>query len=105
MLHAAGGEEAIHVAQERVERGKPIQLALVDLRMTPIGGVETIRKIHEVDPGTRFVIVTGFAFEAEKAKAELLGGLAVEIVAKPFQFEELFEIVLKNCKLWDEENA
>lgn len=105
VLHAAGGEEAIHVAQERSERSRPIQLALVDLRMSPIDGVETIRKIHEVDPRMRFVIVTGFAQEAEKAKSERLAGLAVEVVSKPFEFQELFEIVLENCKAWDLENS
>lgn len=105
VLHAAGGGEAIRLARERSDRNKPIQLALVDLRMTPIDGVETIRKIHEVDERMRFVIVTGFAAEAEKAKLQHLDALEVEIVAKPFQFAELFEIVLENCKAWDRANG
>lgn len=105
VLHAAGGEEAIRVAEDRAEKNRPIQLALVDLRMSPLGGVDTIRRIHEIDPRVRFVIVTGFSNEAEKAKAELLDGLSVEIVSKPFDFKALFEIVLDNCKAWDLANS
>ncbi len=105
VLHAAGGEEAIHLANERSAKNLPIQLALVDLRMSPVDGVEAIQRIHEVDSRVRFVIVTGFAGEAEKAKSELLAGIEVEIVSKPFKFNELFDIVLENCKAWDLENS
>lgn len=105
VLHAAGGEEAIRVVEERNEREKTVQLALVDLRMTPINGIETIRKIHEVDPKMRFVIVTGFAAEAEEEKREKLRGLEVEVVSKPFEFEDLFSRVLDNCKAWDRMNS
>ena len=105
VLHSTGGEEAIRLASNRSAKERPVQLALVDLRMTPVDGVETIRKIHEVDPRVRFVIVTGFASDAEKSRAEHLAGLEVDIVSKPFKFEELFDVVLANCEAWDRANS
>ena len=56
---AASGDEAL----EKVEMRKP-KVALVDLRMPGLGGIELARRAARSAPGTAFILYTGYGDRA-----------------------------------------
>lgn len=74
---AASGEEAI----ERFDR-EPFDVVLLDIKMPGIGGMETLRRLKEMDPGVTILIVTGYPSIDTAVKAIKLG--AYDYITKPF---------------------
>jgi DNA-binding NarL/FixJ family response regulator len=60
VAEAANGEEAVEAAQ----RLKP-DLVLMDLRMPIMGGVEATRRVREVSPASRVLVLTTFHEDEE----------------------------------------
>jgi signal transduction histidine kinase len=59
---ATQGLEGIKIVTEQKEKGLPIKVAFIDMRMPPgIDGAETARRIREVDPNVEIVIVTAYS--------------------------------------------
>ncbi len=77
VITAGSGEEAL----ERFDR-EPFDLILLDVKMPGIGGIETLRKLKEIDPGLTVLIVTGYPSTETAVKAIKLG--AYDYVTKPF---------------------
>lgn len=65
---AADGETAVRLAQELAP-----DVAVIDVRMPGMGGIEACRKIREVSPATQVVILTSFADEEALVGAMLAG--------------------------------
>ncbi|MEX2355611.1 MAG: response regulator transcription factor [Thermaerobacterales bacterium] len=79
---AASGEEGLAIARER-----PVDLAVVDIMMPGIGGLEVLRRFRRGDPDLPVLLLT-----AKDAPADELVGLeagADDYVIKPFTFEIL----------------
>ena len=74
---ASSGEEAI----EKFDR-EPFDLVLLDIKMPGIGGIETLRRLKEMDPGVTILIVTGYPSIDTAVKAIKLG--AYDYITKPF---------------------
>ena len=56
------GQAALEAVKKSIEKNEPYSLAFVDVRMPPgWDGVETIKKIWEVDSNIQIVICTAFA--------------------------------------------
>ena len=68
-------------------------LALVDIKMPGISGIELIRQAREAGFGVHFVILTGYS-EFEFAKAAISLGVE-EYLLKPVDEEELVRCVRK----------
>ncbi len=66
---------------------KRFDLALVDIKMPGIDGVELQRRMHEIDPGMLVIIMTGYA-SVETAIAALKNG-AYDYVSKPFDPDDI----------------
>ncbi len=79
---ARGGQEALAVA----EREEP-HLALVDLTMPDLGGLEVLRGLRQRYPDLRVILMTAYA-TAESAVEALREG-ALDYMIKPFSLEEL----------------
>ncbi|MDQ6650500.1 MAG: response regulator transcription factor [Actinomycetota bacterium] len=79
---AAGGEEALALA----EQTRP-DVALMDLSMPGLDGVETTRRLRTVAPATRVVILTSFS-ERERILAALEAG-AVGYLLKDAEPDEI----------------
>jgi DNA-binding NtrC family response regulator len=77
VITAGSGEEAL----ERYDR-EPFDLILLDVKMPGMGGIETLRKLKEIDPGLTVLIVTGYPSTETAVKAIKLG--AYDYVTKPF---------------------
>lgn len=101
VLHAAGGQEAINIGKSRAARGRPIQLAFVDMKMSEKDGIETIRELYEIDPRTIFVIATGFAEAAYEKIGSELGAIPVQVIPKPFEMSGIYQTAVQMCLRWE----
>lgn len=72
-IHASGGEEAFGIVKTALEEDRPIAVAYIDIRMSPgWDGVETTRKIREIDPDMEIVIMTA---HTDHQLSEIIDGM------------------------------
>ncbi len=65
----------------QIASGDPPEYAVVDLRMPGPSGLELVRRLKELDPHTRVVVLTGYASIATAVEAIKLG--AIHYLTKP----------------------
>ena len=82
------GEEAMTI----FESGK-YQLALIDLVMPGMNGLEVMEKLMTIDPKLYCIIMTGYPTIDSAYKAMVEG--VSDYIIKPFQLSELLETVQK----------
>ncbi|MBI1175003.1 MAG: response regulator [Sideroxydans sp.] len=75
-------EDATPLAQD-----SPPEYAVIDLKMGGASGLVLIRTLHELDPATRIVVLTGYASIATAVEAIKLG--ATQYLAKPANADEI----------------
>jgi two-component system response regulator (stage 0 sporulation protein F) len=88
-LTASSGEEAIDI----VEKQKP-DLILLDIKMTGIDGIETLRRIREKDKDMKVIMVSGKKPDEEEAFNQCRQLGALDYIHKPLELDELERIVL-----------
>jgi DNA-binding NtrC family response regulator len=66
---------------------KNTKLAIVDLRMEPLNGIEVLQKIKESNPRTEVLMISAYGTVEDAVKAMKLG--AADFLTKPFSTEEL----------------
>jgi CheY-like chemotaxis protein len=96
------GREGVLLVKTALERGLPYAMAFVDVRMPPgWDGVETTRKIWEVDPDIQIVLCTAYSdyswdemFEKPGHRDRLL------ILKKPFDTVEAFQLAHALTEKW-----
>jgi two-component system response regulator RegA len=71
----------------RLAREDPPELALVDLRLPGASGLDAVRALRELDPGTAIVVLTGYGSIATALEAMRLG--ATHYLTKPADVEEI----------------
>ncbi|MBI3031425.1 MAG: response regulator [Candidatus Rokubacteria bacterium] len=86
VLQAGSGEEAIG----RLTEFRP-HVVLLDIIMPGLSGVETLRRIKSVQPGTAVVMVSGIEDQETARQALVLG--AADYVAKPVDFQYLDSVL------------
>jgi two-component system, response regulator RegA len=68
----------------------PPELAIVDLRLSdsqPMGGIDLVQRLHDADPQTRVVVLTGYGSIATAVRALKSG--AVSYLQKPATLAEI----------------
>lgn len=75
-------EEAMPLVQT-----SPPEYAVVDMKMDGASGLVLIRTLHELDPATRIVVLTGYASIATAVEAIKLG--ATQYLSKPANADEI----------------
>ncbi len=65
----------------------PPEYAVVDLKMGGASGLTLIQALHELDPATRIVVLTGYASIATAVEAVKLG--ATQYLSKPANADEI----------------
>ncbi len=93
VLTAASGEEAL----DMVSKDKPT-LVLLDIKMSGIDGIETLRRIRQTNEDLKVIMVTGKKPDEEDSlqQCQQLGILGY--IHKPLKLEELEQAVLKEIK-------
>lgn len=84
---AGDGEEAVKIAENN-----HIHLALVDIKMTPMCGIEAIKRLKKIDETIEIVIITGFG-DAATLEQALTDTGAYDYLLKPLRRSELTHIV------------
>ncbi len=85
----AGGEEAVEFVKKQ-----SVDLIVLDMIMDPgIDGLDTYRRILEIRPGQKAIIVSGFSHTARVTETQKLG--AGPYVKKPFLMETLGTAIRK----------
>jgi two-component system, cell cycle sensor histidine kinase and response regulator CckA len=96
------GQEGLLLVKKAIEARRPYAMAFVDVRMPPgWDGVETIRKIWEVDPDLQIVLCTAYSDYSWDEMFEQLGqrdGLL--ILKKPFDTVEAFQMAHALTEKW-----
>ena len=74
------------------------RLAFLDAKLPDIEGLELAKRIQEVDPSVRIVIVSGYFYRddvgVQRALAE---GLISGFIAKPFDHHEIIKTLESTC--------
>ncbi len=105
LLHARNGEAACDIVRAGKERGRPVAVAYIDIRMPPgMDGIETTRRVREVDGDIEIVIMTAYT---DRPVSEILGNVGllhkVLYVRKPFAHDEIQQITLSLIGKWNVE--
>ncbi len=87
VVTCAGGREALAFLRER-----PADVAMVDLRMPEVNGLEVLREIRATVPGCEVILMTGYADVHSAVEAIKLG--ARDYLAKPFEPARLRDLLL-----------
>jgi DNA-binding response OmpR family regulator len=83
---AANGEEALAKLKE-----KEFGLILLDLKMPGMDGMEVLRRVSEIRPDIRMIIITAYGTVESAVEAMKLG--AADFIQKPFAPEEIRGLV------------
>ena len=83
---AANGGEALTKLKE-----KEFGLILLDIRMPGMDGMEVLRRVREIRPDIRIIMITAYGTIESAVEALKLG--AVDFLQKPFDPEEIRELV------------
>jgi len=83
---------AVSVAHDATQAGamakaSPPEYAVVDLKMPGASGLNVVKLLRDLDPGTRILVLTGYASVATAVEAIKLG--AVHYLAKPTDADEI----------------
>jgi two-component system cell cycle sensor histidine kinase/response regulator CckA len=96
------GQEGVLLVQKALEAGRPYAMAFVDIRMPPgWDGVETSRKIWDLDPEIQIVLCTAYSDYSWDEMFEKLGyrdGLL--ILKKPFDTVEALQLAQALTQKW-----
>lgn len=83
---AGSGEEALELLAS-----EPFDLMLSDIRMSPIGGIELLRRAKELQTHLAVIMMTAYAAVETAVEAMRMG--AFDYVCKPFKVDELLVTV------------
>lgn len=87
VFNALSGKEALKI----VEKERP-RIVLLDINMKGMDGIETLKRIKEMDKDVSVIMVTGIKDEDVAKKAKELG--ADDYITKPLSLEYLDKVVL-----------
>jgi len=85
------GEKALQAADE-----ESCQVALVDLRMPKIDGVDLVGRLKEIDPRMAVIVMTAYP-DLDSATETMRRG-ASDYISKPFKQDELIAAVERACQ-------
>ncbi|MFA6032926.1 MAG: response regulator [Myxococcota bacterium] len=83
---ASGGQEAVRMAS-----GRRFNVAITDLRMPGMGGVETLCAIKAIDPEMEVIVATAYA--SIETASECMQGGAFAYIQKPYDLDNLRSLV------------
>ena len=85
---AASGREALRLMSAR----RP-KLVICDLRMPGMSGLEMLREMQKISPGTPAILITAYGELSDMREAERMG--VRHLLIKPFDINELRSAVRK----------
>ena len=93
VITAISGEEALNV----VDKKRP-NLILLDIKMSGIDGIETLRRLKEKNQQLKVIMVTGRKPEDDDSFQQCRQLGAVNYIHKPLELDELENVVMSELK-------
>lgn len=93
-----GGQDAL-----KVLRRAEFDVALLDLKMENLDGIETLKVFRVIDPSMKVIILTGHGGEAEARQCIALG--AFDYLLKPCALETIVKQVQRAAAVYRAEQA
>ncbi len=90
LLLVTSGEQALYT----LEHNKDIKVALLDIKMPKVNGLDVLAQIKSKFPCVKIIMVTGYSCVETAAEAARLG--ASGYIIKPFNSQEILETGKKN---------
>ena len=87
VLNAQSGREAVEIVKKKHPR-----IVLLDINMRGMNGIETLKKIREIDKDVVVIMVTGV--KDDDVIKEALDAGASDYITKPLSLEYLEQVVL-----------
>ncbi len=84
----SSGEEATPLIQKN-----NFDLTLIDLKLPGMDGIKVMYNLLDLDPEARVIIMT--AYKVETLLTEVQNRGAISVLRKPFEVEELLELIAK----------
>jgi len=92
VITATNGREAVDIYRER---GKEIDLVIMDLVMPVMDGMTAFREIRKIDPDAKVIISSGYSADREEIlKEEGVTGF----INKPYRLKDIMEIISRNIR-------
>jgi CheY-like chemotaxis protein len=88
VLVAANGEEALQIYSKQ---SAGIDLVILDLSMSGMGGEQCLQEILKTDPEARILVASGYS--SEHAAKDIMQKEAAAFIGKPFQLSDLLSKV------------
>jgi CheY-like chemotaxis protein len=88
VLCAEDGEDALHLFEQQRDR---IDLVILDLIMPGMGGRRCLKKILEIDPRARVIIVSGYSTRGPGTQEVVEG--AISFIKKPFAIPDMLKAI------------
>jgi CheY-like chemotaxis protein len=88
VIEAENGEAALRILEDA---SQPVDVVVSDVVMPVLGGLQLIRRLEVLRPGTRVVLMSGFTADAMVNRGSLPAGIT--FLEKPFQAEALLGAV------------
>jgi DNA-binding NtrC family response regulator len=90
-------EQALRLMDAPSENGRPFALAITDLRLPGIDGLELLKRVQSKAPGMPVIVMTAFG-TVETAVAAMKAG-ASDYLLKPFSLEDMMITIEKVLEL------
>lgn len=90
-------------ARAALERELDFDVALLDIRMPDVDGIELCARLGPAHPDALFLLMTAFTPEARIADAEGAGALMV--LPKPVPLDQLMSLLLENQRVLESQRA
>jgi len=94
------GDAAVAAVAASRQCGNPFALAFVDMQMPGIDGAETTRRIRQIDPRARIVIVTAYSEYTPDDIIRVVCGDDIFYLRKPFNSEEIRQFARALTNEW-----
>ncbi|SLM32519.1 putative Histidine kinase [Desulfamplus magnetovallimortis] len=98
---AENGTKAIEKVKAALEEESPFALAFIDMKMPGINGAETSRRIWEIDPDIKIVIVTAYSEYTLEKIIKIIGRDDILFLRKPFFNEEIQQLARTLTHTWN----
>lgn len=94
---AKNGNEAVEMYKKAKDSGQSFDLVIMDLTVPgEIGGIETLRRLKEIDPPVKVIVSSGYS--NDPAMADFKGSGFSERLIKPYRAFEVSEVVNRVLK-------
>ncbi|MFI5303731.1 MAG: PAS domain S-box protein [Nitrospiria bacterium] len=95
---AKNGTEAVGMYKKAKDSGQPFDVVITDLTVPgDIGGVETLRRLKEIDPHVRVIVSSGYSNDPAMSDFKAFG--FSDCLKKPYKAFEVSEVVKRVLKV------